>query len=66
MVFARFAFGLAALVCSALLVKTGMQRLIRGIATMFAAAVAFAVGFTFVGSTAFGAIRRRRARRRAG
>ena len=63
MVFARFAMGLVAFVFSALMVKSALQGLIRGLITMFVAAVALAVGISLIGSTIWSAIRRRRVRR---
>jgi hypothetical protein len=59
----RVGFGLVSLILSAVMVKSAMARLIQGAATMFAAAAAFAIGFSLVAGTLFSAIRRRRARR---
>ena len=61
----RAGLGLVSLVVSALMLKSAMQRLIRGAASMFVAAAAFAIGSSLIGSTVWAAIRRRREHRRA-
>jgi hypothetical protein len=64
-VFVRFGIGLVALVFSGLMVKSAAQRLIRGLATMFAGAVAFAIGISLIATTIFTAIRHWRRRKQA-
>jgi riboflavin transporter FmnP len=61
----RFVFGAVALVCSGLLIKSAVQRLIRGAAAMFAGAVALAVAVLLLGSTVWTAVRRWRGSRRS-
>lgn len=57
----RVGLGLVSFIVSALMVKSSMQRLIRGAVSMFAAAAAFAIGSSLICSTVFAAICRRRA-----
>lgn len=60
----RFALGVASLAFAGLLLKTAMPRLIQGLATMFAGAVAVAIGVLLVGGSVWSALRRLRSRRR--
>ena len=64
MLLLRFLLGLVALVLAGLLFNSAMQRLMRGLAMMFAGSLALVIGGLLVGSGAWKVIRRRR--RRAG
>ena len=59
----RFLLGLAALALGGFLLNSAMQRLMRGLAMMFAGSLALVIGGLLVGSGAWKLIRRRRGRR---
>ncbi len=64
MLLLRFLLGLVALTLGGFLLNSAMQRLMRGLAMMFAGSLALVIGGLLVGSGAWTVIRRRR--RRAG
>ena len=63
MVRIRFGLGVAMFALAGLLLRTAMPRLIGALATVFAGAVAFAIGVVLVGSGVWSALRGWRRRR---
>ena len=61
MLLLRFLLGLAALALGGFFLNSAMQRLLRGLAMMFAGPLALVIGGLLVGSGAWTLIRRRRA-----
>ena len=63
MLLLRFLLGVVSLALAGLLLNSAMQRLMRGLAMIFAGSLALAIGGLLLGGGAWTAIRRRRARR---
>ena len=60
----RVVLGVVALLASALLLRGASQRLMRGVAMLFAASIALVGGAFLVGSVVWGLVQRRRRLRR--